>query len=91
LRFTAETLPPEQTKTKGNIMSIIFEITNELKTNISHRRRLMPEQKKRDAQSPRSGDIAPDFTLHDITGEESITLSDFRDKKPVALIFGSFT
>ena len=39
----------------------------------------------------KSGDLAPDFTLYDIEGRESITLSDFRGKKPVALVFGSFT
>jgi peroxiredoxin len=48
-------------------------------------------QKKFDAKAPRVGDSAPDFTLYDIEGKNSITLSDFQGKKPVALIFGSFT
>jgi hypothetical protein len=34
---------------------------------------------------------APDFTLRTEDGKKVITLSDFRDKKPVVLIFGSFT
>ena len=34
---------------------------------------------------------APDFTLYDIEGKDSVTLSDFRGKKPVVLVFGSFT
>ena len=72
-------------------MSIISEIINEFKFSLNHRKRLMPAQKKMDANAPRAGDIAPDFTLHDIEGQESVTLSDFRGKKPVALVFGSFT
>jgi hypothetical protein len=34
---------------------------------------------------------APDFTLLTEDGKKAITLSDFRGKKPVVLIFGSFT
>ena len=41
--------------------------------------------------APKVGDIAPDFELKDISGENSVNLSDFRGQKPVALIFGSFT
>lgn len=37
------------------------------------------------------GDAAPDFTLSDPTGKRSVTLSDFRGKRPVVLIFGSYT
>jgi hypothetical protein len=35
--------------------------------------------------------IAPDFTLTTQDGKEKMTLSAFRDKRPVVLIFGSFT
>ena len=48
-------------------------------------------QKKYDPHAPRAGDIAPDFELCDSHGENPLRLSDFRGKKPVALIFGSFT
>jgi peroxiredoxin len=48
-------------------------------------------QKKHDALAPKVGDVAPDFELHDTGGRDSIRLSDFRGKKPVALIFGSYT
>ncbi len=48
-------------------------------------------QKKHDALAPKAGDEAPDFELRDLTGENPVRLSDFRDKKPVALIFGSYT
>jgi peroxiredoxin len=48
-------------------------------------------QRKYDRKSPKVGELAPDFRLLDITGENSIRLSDFKGIKPVALIFGSFT
>ena len=34
---------------------------------------------------------APDFTLADPTGKREVTLSSFREKRPVVLIFGSYT
>ncbi len=42
-------------------------------------------------EGPRVGDPAPYFTLKTHNGKEEITLSKFRRKKPVVLIFGSFT
>jgi peroxiredoxin len=72
-------------------MSIFSELISEFKLNGAHRKRLMAAQKKVDANAPRAGDMAPDFTLYDIEGKDSVTLSDFRGKKPVALVFGSFT
>lgn len=48
-------------------------------------------QKKYNSQAPKVGDIAPDFELTDSKGEDRIRLSDYRDKQPVALIFGSYT
>ena len=72
-------------------MSIFSEIIEEFKYNIGFRKSLMSAQKKLDAEAPRAGDMAPDFTLFDIEGKDSVTLSEFRGKKPVALVFGSFT
>jgi hypothetical protein len=40
---------------------------------------------------PRLGMTAPDFTLPLQNGKSEISLSQFRGKKPVVLIFGSFT
>jgi len=40
---------------------------------------------------PRLGDLAPDFSLLPTTGGEPVRLSDFKDERPVALIFGSYT
>ncbi len=48
-------------------------------------------QKKFDATAPKVGDIAPDFELRDVNGDNPVHLSDFRGQKPVALIFGSYT
>jgi hypothetical protein len=48
-------------------------------------------QREWDAQAPKAGDLAPDFELYDAGGNKAIRLSDFRDKKPVALVFGSYT
>jgi hypothetical protein len=43
------------------------------------------------AQGPRLDSPAPDFTLKSPDGKTTFTLSAFKDKKPVAIIFGSFT
>mgnify|MGYP001824618708 CR=1 FL=1 len=48
-------------------------------------------QAKYDAHAPKAGDPAPDFELCDVDGEQSVRLSDFQGKVPVALVFGSFT
>ena len=45
----------------------------------------------RDESGPRVGEIAPDFSLKRLGSEERVGLSDFRDKWPVALAFGSYT
>jgi Ca2+-binding EF-hand superfamily protein len=42
-------------------------------------------------QGPAIGDNAPDFTLRTQDGKRQIHLADFRGKKPVVLVFGSFT
>jgi hypothetical protein len=42
-------------------------------------------------EGPKVGHLAPDFTLLTQDGKQKITLSDFRGKKPVVLIFGSLT
>ena len=49
-------------------------------------------QRHRKGNFPKLGEVAPDFELS-LLGEEKKTLrlSDYRDDKPVVLIFGSFT
>lgn len=61
-----------------------------LKT-IQMRRGARNWQKALDVLAPKAGDIAPDFELCDVNGENPVRLSDFRGNKPVALIFGSYT
>ncbi len=48
-------------------------------------------QNSLDPKSPKVGDLAPDFELQDPEGNVRVRLSDFRGKRPVALIFGSYT
>ena len=60
-------------------------------TKITDRKSATGWQKKYNIHAPRVGDTAPDFSLSDANGQNPIQLSDFREKKPVALIFGSFT
>lgn len=72
-------------------MTTISELFNDAKFIIKFRSKLTKRQHKLDKKAPKAGDLAPDFTLSDATGTESVTLSDFRGKKPVALVFGSYT
>ena len=37
------------------------------------------------------GELAPDFTLMPQHGKDKVSLSNYRDKRPVVLIFGSYT
>ena len=72
-------------------MTILSELVNDVKFIMQFRTKHVRVQKKLDQKAPKAGDIAPDFTLSDVTGKESVTLSDFRVVKPVALVFGSYT
>ncbi len=58
---------------------------------IKTRKKAQEWQKKFDALAPKVGDLAPDFELCDADGQNPARLADFREQKPVALIFGSFT
>jgi hypothetical protein len=58
---------------------------------IKNRKQATSWQMKYDHQAPKVGDLAPDFELLDSAGENRVRLSDFRGRKPVALVFGSFT
>lgn len=59
--------------------------------NLQYRNKHTAWQKAHDVHAPKVGDLAPDFELTDVTGVKTVRLSDFRGKRPVALIFGSFT
>ena len=72
-------------------MGVIAELFNDFKFIIRTRTKLIKPLKELEKLAPKVGDPAPDFTLHDVSGKASFTLSDFQGEKPVALIFGSFT
>jgi peroxiredoxin len=42
-------------------------------------------------EGPEPGEMAPDFSLPAMDGTGKVTLSASRGKRPVVLIFGSFT
>jgi len=62
-----------------------------MSTTIDHIKALRAWQGRYHPAAPKVGDLAPDFELYDVTGENRLRLSDFRGRKPVALVFGSFT
>ena len=50
------------------------------------------EQEQRAENAPNVGDVAHVFTLPKLSNrDEMVSLAEFRDKRPVALIFGSYT
>ena len=60
-------------------------------TTLKNRQNARAWQLKYDQKAPKVGELAPDFELRDINGENPIQLSSYQGKKPVILIFGSFT
>ena len=60
---------------------------------------MLPEQRTsfmqflaaRETAAPAPGAEAPDFELPRLGGKDRVRLSSFRGRKPVALIFGSYT
>lgn len=59
--------------------------------SLKTRREFRAWQKNFDQFAPKTGDLAPDFELWDSDGSHAVRLSQYRHKKPVGLIFGSFT
>lgn len=72
-------------------MNILSELFNDAKFILTFRTAKMASQGELNRKAPRAGALAPNFTLTDSSGSETVTLSDFRGQKPVALVFGSFT
>ena len=72
-------------------MNIVSELISDLNFILKFRKETMRQLRELDRAAPKVGDLAPDFTLSDVSGTQSITLSDFRREKPVALAFGSYT
>ena len=66
-------------------------IVNFIRNSLHFRKKEEAWQKKYNPLAPVVGELAPDFELRDVMGESAVRLSDFCGKKPVALVFGSFT
>lgn len=72
-------------------MKVISELFADAGYIFTVYRKIRKHQRELDRLAPKAGDMAPVFTLSDVSGKRSVTLSNFRGGKPVALIFGSFT
>jgi hypothetical protein len=59
--------------------------------NPERRMAMMQFIAQREIHAPAIGTEAPDFELPRLGSDERVRLSSFRNDKPVALIFGSFT
>lgn len=46
---------------------------------------------RRDQMGPHEGETPPDFNLKRMGSDQRVRLSSFQGKKPVALVFGSYT
>jgi len=58
----------------------------------SNRPRRRPgSERRRVPDKLKEGDMAPDFALKSVDGKKTVKLSSFRNKRPVVLIFGSYT
>ena len=54
-------------------------------------RRMIREHMNRPDLAPAMGSVAPNFTLKTLDGKREVELSSFLGKKPVVLVFGSYT
>lgn len=85
----------ERDQAEGKLAGITID---DLQDAISHPKAgaVIAECMEADAQSVKQGEPAPDFTLPWLPGSEgnqdpTLTLSSHLGKRPVALIFGSYT
>ena len=53
---------------------------------------IQKDHAEREERAPNVGEVAPAFTLPTLGDrDKTVSLADFRDERPVALIFGSYT
>jgi hypothetical protein len=69
----------------GGMMTFVAAMPPERRTA------MMQFLAERETLAPAVGADAPDFELPQLASAERVRLSDFRGRKPVALIFGSYT
>ena len=65
-------------------------VQKEVMELMSRKRQRKSKPEKR-AETLDMGQEAPDFTLKTLDGKKNVTLSHFKGKKPVVLVFGSYT
>lgn len=54
-------------------------------------RKIMKDQKNKKDAAPAVGSNAPNFKLKTMAGDKEVELASFKGKKPVVLVFGSYT
>jgi hypothetical protein len=69
----------------------IFSLALTAQPNLPPKAKEYVEQMGRGEGSLKAGDLAPDFQLRKSKSEQTVRLSSFRGKRPVALLFGSYT
>ena len=72
------------------------QITDEMLQRIGLSRErleaMQEEHRQREERAPNVGDAAPEFELPTLGDRnQTVRLSDFQGKRPVALVFGSYT
>ena len=97
--------PEEQTQYRGLIQQVRSERKASSSAQFTAREVLEPRKKglsdtlqsaldaviARDEMGPAVGETPPDFYLKRVGSDEKVRLSSFSGKRPVALIFGSYT
>lgn len=75
----------------GNRMAAVRKVMSG-ETNAENQPKAAPKRTARKRPpSLKVGDIAPSFKLKSLDGDSETDLADFRGKKPVVLIFGSYS
>ncbi len=83
-RSKRKTVSSEQMPAREMLDAVGADLTNLL-------RQAMEAMVARDEMGPNVGDVPPDFNLRRVGSEDQVRLSEFKDQRPVALIFGSYT
>ena len=85
VRAEAKALPGEQIARRKQVLGPRLE---SLQGNV---KLALTATAARDQTGPNEGETPPDFNLKRMGSEEKVSLSSFRGKRPVGLIFGSYT
>ena len=85
IRAEAKALPGEQIARRKQVLAPRLD---SLQANV---RSALTATTARDETGPKEGDVPPDFNLKRTGSEEKVSLSSFKGKRPVGLVFGSYT